>query len=134
MFVNRLNNPPSSAFCYPVIYSIKKFITCVAYVAYNCFYIIFINYFSCLRLEIGNQCFFFSSFIKVIINVISIFIPCFLFNSSIRKSVLSLFDLFSCISGSLLSIIETVNRITETSPYSFGNFRKLSLYNYFMPI
>ena len=24
--------------------------------------------------------------------------------------------------------------ITETSPYSFGNFRKLSLYNYFMPI
>ena len=24
--------------------------------------------------------------------------------------------------------------ITETSPYSFGNFRKLSLYNGFMPI
>ena len=24
--------------------------------------------------------------------------------------------------------------ITETSPYSFGNFRKLSLYNCFMPI
>ena len=24
--------------------------------------------------------------------------------------------------------------ITETSPYSFGNFRKLSLYNYFIPI
>ena len=28
---------------------------------------------------------------------------------------------------------ETIN-ITETSPYSFGNFRKLSLYNCFMPI
>ena len=24
--------------------------------------------------------------------------------------------------------------ITETPPYSFGNFRKLSLYNCFMPI
>ena len=24
--------------------------------------------------------------------------------------------------------------ITKTSPYSFGNFRKLSLYNCFMPI
>ena len=24
--------------------------------------------------------------------------------------------------------------ITETSPYSFGNFRKVSLYNCFMPI
>ena len=24
--------------------------------------------------------------------------------------------------------------ITETSPYAFGNFRKLSLYNCFMPI
>ena len=24
--------------------------------------------------------------------------------------------------------------ITETSPYSFGSFRKLSLYNCFMPI
>ena len=24
--------------------------------------------------------------------------------------------------------------ITETSPYSFGNFHKLSLYNCFMPI
>ena len=28
----------------------------------------------------------------------------------------------------------TDNDITETSPYSFGNFRKLSLYNCFMPI
>ena len=53
---------------------------------------------------------FFSSFIKVIINVILIFIPCFLFNSSIRKAVVIFFYLFSCISGSLLSIIETLNR------------------------
>ena len=30
--------------------------------------------------------------------------------------------------------ISMVLRITETSPYSFGNFRKLSLYNCFMPI
>ena len=28
----------------------------------------------------------------------------------------------------------TLKHITETSPYSFGNFRKLSLYNCFMPI
>ena len=28
----------------------------------------------------------------------------------------------------------TDNDITETSPYSFGNFHKLSLYNCFMPI
>ena len=27
-----------------------------------------------------------------------------------------------------------IRLITETSPYSFGNFRKLSLYNCFMPI
>ena len=29
---------------------------------------------------------------------------------------------------------EEETRITETSLYSFGNFRKLSLYNCFMPI
>ena len=27
-----------------------------------------------------------------------------------------------------------LKNITETSPYSFGNFRKLSLYNCFMPV
>ena len=33
-----------------------------------------------------------------------------------------------------LQIIEHGINITETSPYSFGNFRKLSLYNCFMSI
>ena len=33
-----------------------------------------------------------------------------------------------------LARIEFHVPITETSPYSFGNFRKLSLYNCFMPI
>ena len=29
---------------------------------------------------------------------------------------------------------QSISSITETSPYSFVNFRKLSLYNCFMPI
>ena len=32
------------------------------------------------------------------------------------------------------SFWKTTRIITETSPYLFGNFRKLSLYNCFMPI
>ena len=35
---------------------------------------------------------------------------------------------------SLLQNLEVISIITETAPYSFGNFRKLSLYNCFMPI
>ena len=33
-----------------------------------------------------------------------------------------------------ISIFVVLLTITETSPYSFGNFRKLSLYKCFMPI
>ena len=33
-----------------------------------------------------------------------------------------------------LENIDVILTITETSPYSFGNFRKLALYYYFMPI
>ena len=44
-------------------------------------------------------------------------------------------DLFIFILLSLsLSLSGDKQIITETSPYSFGNFRKLSLYKCFMPI
>ena len=81
MFVNRLNTP-TTPFCYPVSYCTKKLITCIAY---NCFYIIFINYFSSLRLQVAKQCCFFSGFVNVLINKIFIFIPCILFNSPIKN-------------------------------------------------
>ena len=38
------------------------------------------------------------------------------------------------IKGQSLFKTELLPVITETSPYLFGNFRKLSLYNCFMPI
>ena len=47
-------------------------------------------------------------FIKVIFNLIFIFIPCFLFNSPIRKSLVNFFDLCSCTCGSLLFILSTL--------------------------
>ena len=36
--------------------------------------------------------------------------------------------------NSVMFCLENVSFITETSPYSFRNFRELSLYNCFMPI
>ena len=41
----------------------------------------------------------------------------------------------SCINSVSIPIKSIITHfITETSPYSFGNFLKLSLYNCFMPI
>ena len=60
-------------------------------------------------LDLKKPLFTFSvCFIKVIFNLIFIFIPCFLFNSPIRKSLVNSFDWWSCNCGSLLFIISTL--------------------------
>ena len=56
-----------------------------------------------------------------------VFCCCFYWDFTARHNYLTSFEQV----GRKWKILKN---ITETSPYSFGNFRKLSLYNCFMPI
>ena len=55
-----------------------------------------------------------------------VFCCCFYWDFTARRNYLTSFEQV----GRKWKILKN---ITETSPYSFGNFRKLSLYNCFMP-
>ena len=56
-----------------------------------------------------------------------VFCCCFYWDFTARRNYLTSFEQV----GRKWKILKNV---TETSPYSFGNFRKLSLYNCFMPV
>ena len=56
-----------------------------------------------------------------------VFCCCFYWDFTARRNYLTSF-------GQVGRKWKILKNITETSPYSFGNFRKLSLYNCFMPV